>query len=672
MSSAHDLTTLAGMYRCMVTIREFERRASLLYRNGEIPGFLHLSTGQEAVAVGVSAGLEPHDILTSHHRGHGHSIARGVDTRGMFAELMARATGTCGGLGGSMHIADPAHGVFGANGIVGAGMPIATGAAFAAQRSGGSHAAGQAVVAFFGDGAVTQGVFHESLNLAAVWKLPLIFVCENNFYSEFTPFTAMHPVGVLERGKAYGVRSVAVEGNDVQAVARLIAELRGDIVAGAGPVLVEATTYRWHGHYEGDPQRYRTPEEIQEWKERDPLTIAASSLLATGESTAEEIAAIAIEVERVLDEEIDAVRGDPPPTMQSATAAIGPVLVAGGEERELEDEFRYMDGLREALQREMEDDDATFVAGIDVAAGGGVFGITRDLAAAYPDRVRDTPISESAIIGLGIGSAMAGLRPVVEIMYLDFVGVCFDQLMNQAAKIRFMTGGKVDVPLTIRTQFGAGRSSGAQHSQSLEALLAHVPGLVVVMPSTPADAYRLLRASIRHDGPVVFIENRHLYGRKGGRPAPDEVGTLGRARVVRTGEDVTIVSWSRMVHDCLAAADALAARGINCEVIDLRTISPLDKQTVLGSLAKTNRLLVAHEAVQDFGVGAELAALAVSEGFWSLDAPVRRVAAPPMPAPYAPSLEAVWLPDQDRIEQAVVSLVDEGPLALLSPAETPA
>src|SRR5690606_13295848 len=228
--------------------------------------------------------------------------------------------------------------------------------------------------------------------------------------------------------------------------------------------------------------------------------------------------------------------------------------------------FRTMDAVRLALEAELEADERTFVAGIDVGDGGNVFGLTRGLRDRFGDRVRDTPISETAIMGLGVGAAMAGMRPVVELMYLDFVGVCLDQLLNQAAKLPYMTGGAAEMALTVRTQFGAGRSSGSQHSQSLEALLAHIPGLTVVMPSTPADTYGLLRAAIQDPNPVVFIENRLLYGATGPQPPADHLVPIGRSKVVRPGSDVTVVSVSRMVHEALAAADALAGEGVDVEV----------------------------------------------------------------------------------------------------------
>jgi 2-oxoisovalerate dehydrogenase E1 component len=312
-----------------------------------------------------------------------------------------------------------------------------------------------------------------------------------------------------------------------------------------------------------------------------------------------------------------------------------------------------MDAIHDALEAELTADDGVFVAGIDVGAGGNVFGLTRGLADQFGERVRDTPISETAIVGLGVGAAMAGMHPVVEMMYLDFLGVCFDQLLNQAAKLPFMTGGGAEMALTVRTQFGAGRSSGSQHSQSLEAVLAHVPGLTVVMPSTPADAYGLLRAAVQDPNPVVFIENRLLYGMKGPKPPADYVLPIGASVVVRPGSDITVVSVSRMVHEAVAAAGQLADEGISVEVVDLRTVAPLDLAPVLESVQRTGRLLIAHEAVVPFGIGAEIAARVAKEAFWDLDAPIERIGAAAGPAPYAPVLERAWLPDRDNIADAL-------------------
>lgn len=254
------------------------------------------------------------------------------------------------------------------------------------------------------------------------------------------------------------------------------------------------------------------------------------------------------------------------------------------------------------------------------------------------------------------GGALAGTKPIVELMYIDFLGVCFDQILNQAAKLHFMTGGTASMSLVIRTQFGAGRSSGPQHSQSLESILTQIPGLKVVMPAFPADAYGLLRGAIRDRSPVVFIENRLLYGRTGPRPSADYLVPLGKARVVRSGRHLTVVSWSRMVHDVLAAAVTVEAEGIDVEVIDLRTVAPLDRDAIAASVSQTHRLLIVHEGVISSGVGAEIAAWVSNELFWDLDAPVCRLAPPFSPVPYSKDAEAEWLPGPARIVDAIRSL----------------
>ena len=647
---------LVEMYRRMMRIRSFEQAASKLYAATEIPGFLHLSIGQEATAVGGCWHLRPEDAITSTHRGHGHCLAKGLDLVSMFAELMGREGGTCRGRGGSMHIADPGLGIFGANGIVGAGLPIITGAATAAKL----RAEGGVAVGFFGDGAVAQGMFHESVNLAAVWDLPVVFLCENNHYSEFSREEDQHRAGLAARAAGYGIRYEAVDGNDVMAVSDLMRTLVGDLRKGGGPVLVEADTYRWHGHYEGDPLRYRAAEELEQWKLRDPLTVARARMSALGLD-----AAVADQIDREVEAEVEAAieeaRLSPFPDPQSLFDFVWEEDDDEPEQKPEQGEvFRTMDAVREAISYEMRNDPDVYVAGIDVGRGGNVFALFRGLADEFPGRVRDTPISESAIVGSAVGAAMAGMRPVVEVMYMDFIGVCLDALMNQAAKLRFMTGGRASLPLVVRTQFGAGRSSGSQHSQSLEALLAHIPGLTVVMPSDPVEVYGLLRSAIRSPNPVVFVENRLQYGMKGPRPNADYLIPLGKARIVRPGRDVTVVTYSRMLQEVVAAANEVAGAGVEAEVIDLRTVAPFDRTTVLESLQRTRRLMVVHEGVLDFGVGAEVAALAANEGFWHLDAPVVRVAPQAMPAPYSPVLEKAWLPDRVMIADALRRLAVVG------------
>jgi 2-oxoisovalerate dehydrogenase E1 component len=645
---------LLEMHRRMVVIREFEQRVAKLYADSQVPGFVHLSIGQEASAVGACWPLLPADAITSTHRGHGHCLAKGLDPLGMFAELMGKERGSNHGRGGSMHIADPTLGILGANGIVAAGIPIAVGAAAAAQL----RANDSVALSFFGDGAVAQGAFHEAVNLAAVWELPVVFFCENNGYAEFSSAADQHAASLEQRAAGYGIGYAAVDGNDVVATAALMESVIASVRGGGGPVLVEAITYRWHGHYEGDPQRYKAKGELEDWQERDPLLIHAAFLRDQGISD-DTLEAITASVAAELDEAAAraAEMADPEPSSfldfvtRPRTILDEPAPLA--EDAAI---FKTMDAVRTALDAELESDERVFVAGIDVGAGGNVFGLTRGLHATYANRVRDTPISETAILGLGVGAAMAGMRPVVEIMYLDFLGVCFDQLLNQAAKMPFMTGGAAEMALTVRTQFGAGKSSGSQHSQSLEVLLAHIPGLSVVMPSNPADTYGLLRASIQDPNPVIFIENRLLYGLKGPKPPVDHLVPLGKAKIVRAGTDVTVVSISRMVHEALAAAEQVAEEGISVEVLDLRSVAPLDMEAILTSVRKTSRLLIAHEAVVPFGIGAEIAATVGAEAFGELAAPIVRVGAAPSPPPYAPVLEHAWLPDRETIAHALRGL----------------
>jgi pyruvate/2-oxoglutarate/acetoin dehydrogenase E1 component len=317
---------------------------------------------------------------------------------------------------------------------------------------------------------------------------------------------------------------------------------------------------------------------------------------------------------------------------------------------------RYMDALTAGIADAMEADERVVLIGIDVGAGGGIFTVTKGLHERFgSDRVIDTPISEMGYVGAAVGAAMTGLRPIVEIMFMDFIGVCLDPILNQAAKLPYMSSGALQCPIVFRTQTGAGRSAGAQHSQSLETMLAHIPGLRVVMPATVTDAHDLLIAAVEDPNPVVYVENRRLYGMKGALgedPLP-----LGKARVARAGDDVTVVTWGQMVRECLTAA---AGADVSVEVIDLRSLVPLDLDTVLESATRTGRVLVVHEAVQDFGAGAEIAARVGEELFDLLRVPVKRIGAPAVPMPFSPTLERALMPHAAAVAQACEQLVREG------------
>ncbi|MEV7649101.1 dehydrogenase E1 component subunit alpha/beta [Arthrobacter sp. NPDC089319] len=646
--SAGPLVDRLALYEQLCTIREFELVVSAEYAAGRIPGFVHTALGQEASALGACTPLAASDWITSNHRGHAHCLAKGMSAREMLAELYGRASGSVGGRGGSMHIADPTIGILGANGIVGAGLPIAVGAALAARLGN----TGAVSVAFFGDGAVAQGFFHESINLAALLRLPVIFFCENNGYAEFTAAADGHPVTLSQRAGGYGVPYIAVDGSDlfqvIETMTSAVTEARSN-----GPLVVEAFVSRFHGHYEGDQQKYRDSQHLQEALERDPIIRAKTILLNEGVSPSTLLdiekraaTAIAAAAEWAWNEPDPEVGGAADYVLQLEPAVKEKGLIAG-------EQMKYIEAIRKAISDGLEDAPDAFFAGIDVAKGGGVFGVSRGLWDRFGDRVIDTPISESALLGLAVGGAMAGGTPLVEVMYVDFIGAAFDQILNQAAKMHFMTAGRAKLGMTIRTQFGAGKSAGSQHSQSLEALLAHIPGLTVVMPATSSDAYGLLRTAMESPNPVVFIENRGLYGRRSPAPVRDHRVPIGRARIVRSGTDVTVVSYSRMVLTCAEVAEELESEGISVEVIDLRTISPWDRAQVMESVKKTSRLVIVHEAVEQFGVGAEIAAYAARHGFWYLDAPIVRVAAKFSPAPYSPPLEREWLPNALEISQTI-------------------
>lgn len=316
-------------------------------------------------------------------------------------------------------------------------------------------------------------------------------------------------------------------------------------------------------------------------------------------------------------------------------------------------ELRYAQAVTQALRDAMQADQDVILLGEDIGAAGGSFKATRGLLEVFgPERVRDTPISEASIVSAAVGAALTGLKPVVEIMFMDFITLAMDALVNQAAKARFMFGGQGSVPMVLRTPHGGGLSAGPQHSQCLEVWLAHVPGLKVVCPSTPQDAYSLLRAAIADPDPVIFVEHKGLYARKGLVDASVQI-PIGKASIVRPGEHATLVSYGATVATCLQAAQTLASEGVMVEVIDLRSIQPWDRATVLESLARTHRMVVVHEAVRDFGVGAEIVATILEEGFDDLDAPVLRVAAPFMPVPFATSLEAGYAIHVDAVIQAV-------------------
>ena len=647
---------LESLYTTMVKIRRFDERTAELFIEGLVKGTAHSYVGEEAVAAAACANLREDDYIVGTHRGHGHCIAKGARVDRMMAELMGRVDGYCRGLGGSMHIAALDLNILGCNGIVAAGLPIGTGAALAARL----RHSDRVVIAFFGDGASNQGVVHESLNLAAVWKLPIIFLCENNQYALSTSSKrTVAGDSIAGRAAAYSIPGVRVDGNDLGAVYDAVKTAVARARAGAGPTLVEAMTYRWGGHsMRANLPDYRTKEEEREWMQRDPIARLKPELERAG-STLMRLKELEEAVEVELDRAVNFAKTSPEPTVEVMESSVYAPHAPATEPTDRHGPERTMaEALNEAMYAEMTRDERVFVMGEDVSLIGGIFGVTRGLREKFgEERVRDTPISEAGFLGAGVGAAIAGLRPIVEIQIWDFIAVTMDQVVNQAAKFRYMLGGGPTVPLVIRGPQGGGIRLAAQHSQSLEAWFAHVPGLVVVAPSTPYDAKGLLTSAIRDDNPVIFLEHKALYAVKGPVPAEAYAIPLGKADVKREGTDVTVVATQAMVARALASAAELEKDGISVEVIDPRTLVPLDEATLLASVRKTHRLVIAHEAVKRAGFGAELAALAAEEVIDELDAPVVRVGARPVPMPYNDALERATIPTQADITAAIRSVL---------------
>ncbi len=670
---------LMNYLRQVMEIRAFENNISILLGKAVLKGASHLYAGQEATAVGAVGALRDDDLVTSTHRGHGHAHAHGDSAaktpeakqehyNKMMAEVLGRSGGYCKGKGGSMHIADVDHGNLGATGIVGGNIPVAVGAALAQKL----QDTDRVVLCFFGDGASNTGNFHEALNMASLWDLPVIFVVENNMYAMSVPWAKASKLpDIADRACAYGIPGQVVDGMDVLAVRGAVAEAAERARRGEGPTLIEAKTYRWYGHSHSDPRAYRTRDEEAAWKERDPITVLKDNMQTVGLLDEAEFEDLDKAVKEKLDGAMAFSETSPEPDPDElCTDVYAPSKFTQADidaERELRQRVRngsdireipYAQALQEAMREEMERDERVFIFGEDVGLYGGAYGATRGLYEEFGEwRVLDTPISEATVGGAAVGAAMAGMRPVAEIMYVDFTPLAMDQIANQGAKNRYMFGGKTTVPMVIRTEGGAGRAIAAHHSQSLEALWTHFPGIYVVMPSTPYDAKGLLKAAIRDDNPIMFIEHKMLYKEKG--PVPEEEYTipLGVADVKREGADVTLVTYSRMVLRALEAAEILAEEGIDVEVVDLRTLKPLDIDTVINSVVKTGRFVGVTEGYENTSFINEVMAQVNDLAFDWLDAPMVRVAAANVPVPRAEILEDMAIPNVGRIVEACRKVV---------------
>jgi 2-oxoisovalerate dehydrogenase E1 component len=710
------------LFRYMITQRAFEYTIRDLDNKNFVPcegfefrGSTHLSVGQEAAQTGAIAGLTRNDYIAVHHRAHGHCIAKGLfaylemsdrELRGilagaeenefdvsgyddiyeaaydyhmyrMIAEALGMQAGYCRGRGGAMHIADFSVGHLGANAIVGGGTPIATGAALGVANLGEERV----VLCAIGDGAMNNGVVHESFNFATMAQfekgLPVIYFVENNQYGmtgqqkgEVTDINYMS-----QRGAGYNDVALHAEticGMNVLTVREAVSRARDLCLKGEGPVLIEANTYRFWGHnFKDKGTAYRSNTETDAWRKHDPVEWFRAELIGNGimkESEAEELWEGTREKLKELT--VMATKGRFPEISDmewglyadTTTDNIGEEFKTKKTYKKFRRIKRDSEGLllgrhavAEALYEEMLRDRRVVLWGEDIAAYGGAYNATLGLFDTFgKNRIFNTPISEATIIGTGVGAAMVGLRPVVELMYIDFILMAMDQVGNQAAKTRYMFGGQSDIPVTIRTTIGGGKGYAGQHAQSLESIVTQFPGLKVAIPSNPTDLKGLLKTAIRDDNPVCVIEHQWVYLEKSEVPE-DENFTIpfGEARVVREGKDITIVTYSQMVNIAKIAAENLAEEGIDVEIVDPRTLVPLDIDTIAKSVKKTGRAVVVTQAPYTGGFASHISHEITSHCFQELKCPVRILAGYDVPPPMSHPLEVENMPNPERIARGV-------------------
>jgi len=640
-----DADRMRRLYRALLLPRLIEEKALLLLRQGRLSKWFS-GMGQEAIAVGVTFALEADDWILPMHRNLGVFTTRSVDLGRLFRQLFGKDGGFTKGRDRTFHFGLLEKRIVGMISHLGATVPVADGLALAAQLRGERRVA----ATFSGDGGTSEGDFHEAVNLAAVWKLPVLFVIENNQYGLSTPVSEQYACADLaDRGIGYGIPGVVVDGNDVLAVVEAVGRAAVRARNGDGPTLLEFKTFRMRGHEEASGTDYVPKHLFEEWGRKDPVARFEQWLFARGlldEPTRDKLRA---DLKPVIDSLVDEALAAPDPVSSaereladvyapSALVVSEPEPSAGAAERRYVDAIQ--DGLREVMRRRRE----TILMGQDIAEYGGVFKVTEGFVEEFGKaRVRNTPIIESGAVGAALGLALDGFRPMIEMQFGDFITCGFNQIVNNLAKTHYRWGAAV--PVVVRVPVGGGTGAGPFHSQNVEAWFTHVAGLKVVAPATPSDAKGLLTAAFEDGNPVLYLEHKLLY-----RSARERVPSgwytlpLGRARVAREGTDATIVTYSAGVAWALEAAERLAVEGRSIEVIDLRTLLPWDRETVLKSVRQTGRALVLHEAPTAGGFGGELAAVIGAEAFDALDAPVSRVGALDTPVPFSKALEEVFSP----------------------------
>ena len=656
-----------NLLKQMIRIREFEDKCAELYTQEKIRGFLHLYDGEEAVAVGVIPVLEGRDHVVATYREHGHALVRGVSMQSAFAEMLGKQEGCSGGRGGSMHLFQRDLNFYGGNAIVGGGLPLAVGLALADKM----RREDNVTACFFGEGAVAEGEFHESLNLAALWSLPVLFVCENNLYAMGTALSLSESeTDIHLKAASYRITSESVDGMDVTAVEAAARRAIHAIRATGKPYFLECRTYRFRAHSMFDPQLYRDKAEVEAWRRKGPIVRFRSWLEENNLIHKEELERITTEVAAEISEAIAGAEAGslepvetiarhtyadqtsiPRPPMETQRTSTAPQTV----------QITYREAVREAIRDALKRDERVFLMGEDVGRYGGCYAVSKGLLAEFgSERIRDSPLSESGFTGAGIGAAMAGMRPIVELMTVNFSLLALDQILNSAATIRHMSGGQFGVPLVIRLATGAGRQLAAQHSHSLEGWYAHIPGIKVLAPATLEDARGMLWTALEDPDPVLIFENIMLYNMAGTLDRDAGPIQIERAEIRRPGRDITLITYGGSLWKTLEAASRLAADHIDAEVVDLRTLRPLDDKTIMASVAKTRRAVIVDEGWRSGSISSEICTRIVEQAFWELDSPIGRVCSEEVPIPYAHHLEQAAIPQTDKIVAACKTILAYG------------
>jgi 2-oxoisovalerate dehydrogenase E1 component len=638
---------LRRLHGALLLPRMIEEKMLILLRQGKLSKWFS-GIGQEAIATGVVSALQPGDYVLPMHRNLGVFTGRDLDLPRLFRQLLGKEGGYTKGRDRTFHFGCLEKGIVGMISHLGAMLPVACGLALAAQLKGEKRVTG--------DGATSEGDFHEALNLAAVWKLPVLFVIENNQWGLSTPTHEQYACRHLaDRGLGYGMPGLVVDGNDLLAVVRAVTRAAERARRGDGPTLLEFKTFRMRGHEEASGTDYVPPEQLAEWARRDPVARYEKVLIENGvlapDAPAALRAACKLRIDALADDALAAP--DPVSTAGAMLADVfapslqkpaPPSAAAEADARDL----RYLDAISDGLREAMRRDGRVVLMGQDIAEYGGVFKVTEGFVAEFgKGRVRNTPIIESGAVGAALGLALGGFVPMVEMQFGDFITCAFNQIVQNLAKTHFRWGARI--PLVIRVPVGGGTGAGPFHSQNVESWFTSVAGLKVLAPSTPHDAKGLLLAAFEDGNPVLYLEHKLLYRSSRGRvPAGYYTVPIGQA--------ATVVTYGAGVSWALEAAAELQREGREIEVLDLRSLLPWDVESVVRSVGKTSRALVLHEAPLTGGFGGEIAATIGKEAFERLDAPVARLGALDTPVPFARGLEAVFSP-RGRLVSALRDLL---------------